>query len=50
MHLLIVHHEAEIGLVLQKMIQEYTSHGVDCVTTDAAAFPITIVAVSEAEL
>ncbi|MBA3651613.1 MAG: hypothetical protein H0W66_09095, partial [Chthoniobacterales bacterium] len=37
MRLLIVHHEAEIGLALQKMIQDYSSHRADCVTTDAAA-------------
>ncbi len=37
MHLLIVHHEAEIGIALQGMIQEYTAHTVDCVATDNAA-------------
>ncbi|MEO7724641.1 MAG: DUF4388 domain-containing protein [Chthoniobacterales bacterium] len=37
MHLLIVHREAEIGLALQTMIQEYTSHRADCVTTDGPA-------------
>ncbi len=37
MHLLIVHHEPEIGQALQAMIQEYTAHTADCVTTDEAA-------------
>ncbi|MGI8957369.1 MAG: DUF4388 domain-containing protein [Chthoniobacterales bacterium] len=37
MHLLIVHHEPEIGQALQTMIQEYTAHTADCVTTDEAA-------------
>jgi hypothetical protein len=37
MHLLIVHHEEEIGQALQAMVQEYTAHTADCVTTDHAA-------------
>jgi CheY-like chemotaxis protein/predicted Ser/Thr protein kinase len=37
MHLLIVHHEEEIGQALQAMVQEYTAHTADCVTTDQAA-------------
>ncbi|MEO8045162.1 MAG: DUF4388 domain-containing protein [Spartobacteria bacterium] len=34
MHILIVHHEPEIGQALQAMVQEYTVHRADCVTTD----------------
>ncbi len=37
MHLLIVHHEMEIGLALQGMIHEYTAHTADFVTTDDVA-------------
>jgi CheY-like chemotaxis protein len=37
MHLLIVHHEEEIGQALQAMVQEYTAHPADCITTDHAA-------------
>ncbi|MEO8440810.1 MAG: DUF4388 domain-containing protein [Spartobacteria bacterium] len=33
MQLLIVHHEEAIGRALQGMVQEYTAHTVDCVTT-----------------
>jgi uncharacterized protein DUF4388/protein kinase-like protein len=37
MHLLIVHHEEEIGRPLQTMVQEYTAQRADYVTTDQAA-------------
>jgi hypothetical protein len=37
MHLLIVHHEEEIGQTLQAMVQEYTAHTAGWVTTDYAA-------------
>ena len=37
MHLLIVHHEKEIGQPLQTMVQEYTAQTADYVTTDQAA-------------
>ncbi|MEO5717338.1 MAG: hypothetical protein ABIR29_02070, partial [Chthoniobacterales bacterium] len=37
MHLLIVHHETEIGLALREMVQGYSAHTADCVTTDDTA-------------
>ena len=37
MHLLIVHHEEEIGRTLQRMVAEYSAHTADYVTTDEAA-------------
>ena len=37
MQILIVHHEPEVGEILQAMVQEYTGHTVDFVATDQAA-------------
>lgn len=37
MHLLLVHHEPEIGAALLGMVQEYTAHSIDYVSSDRAA-------------